>query len=180
MAEKMKRCKPNEQRFCAIYCRNGRNGTQAYSEVYPRASRGSCATKACEWLNKDYIIAEIERITNVALKREHMKADEVLTEWSRISRSNIKELVWQPGEMNSQGQETVPGTRKPIHELPDHVARAIKSYKLKDGDVEIAWWDKNNSLDKLGKVHGLAPDNKNINVRMTLEELIGGVDNNGD
>ena len=174
--KKPKPLTPNELRFCAIYCSNGRNGTRAYMAIKPRARERSAGTKAALWLTKDRIREEIGRITTEAIKAEHMNADEVLREWARIAGSDLKDLVWKPGELTHDGLPTIVGARKPLHELPDRVSRALKTLKVKDGEVEVAMIDKNPALAQLGKFHGLTPDKANIDVRMKWEDLIGGID----
>ena len=174
--KKPKPLTPNELRFCAIYCANGRNGTRAYMAIKPRARERSAQVTASEWLSKPVVREEIDRITTEAIKAEQMTADEVLREWARIAASDLKDLVWKPGDLTHDGQPTITGQRKPLHELPDRVSRALRKYKLKDGEVELEMIDKNPALAQLGKVHGLTPDKADINVRMKYEDLIGGVD----
>ncbi len=163
----------NEKRFCAIYVANGRNGTDAYSQVFPRVARNSANTRASTWLRRHEIQAEVDRLTVEILKREHMTADEALAQMARIARADIGDLFWKPGELDSAGNPTVPRELKPLFEMPKAIRVCIKSFKFdENGNPEFTFWNKDAQLTNIGKHHKLLNESLDVNVQLGFADKL--------
>ncbi len=160
-------------RFAAAYVSNGRNAAQAYLLIHPRVTAASAATLGGTMLRNVEVDAEIRRLTNEVWKREHMSADEVLGRMARIANQNIRDYYWQPGELNRAGEATTTGQRKPLSELTEAQTECIKGYKFSaTGLVIQEHYDKTAQLSNIAKFHKLLSDNVNVNLTMSLEQMI--------
>lgn len=169
----MNKLKPIEKAFCLEYISNGRNGTRAYMKIRPNAKENSAGQSAFEWLNKPEILAEIERMTNLALKRAQASADQVLAELANLGFSDIGNVVWGAGERDSAGNETVEGTIKPLSQMPPAVRRSIKSIKWDIlGRPEIVMWDNKGALNMLAKHHKLVDADVQVNVQLGFADRL--------
>jgi len=154
-----------ELRFASLYVANGRNATQAYMAIFPRAQQGSAASKGSLWLRKENIRTEIGRLTDLAWKDEQLSADEVLGRMGRIARQNIADYYWRPGELDRQGQETVVGQRKPLSQLTEAQTECIKGFKFSaTGLVIQEHHDKLSQLANVGKHLKLLTDKTEVDV----------------
>jgi hypothetical protein len=147
-----------EDRFAAIYCSNGRNASGAYHAIYPRASEPTCRAEGCKYLAKPSVQEKITRLTNEALKRDHMGADEALSLTARLGRLNLQDYYWQPGELDRSGSATTPGQRKPLHELTPDQARMIAGFKRTKFGEDMLLRDADKALEHILRHHKLLTD----------------------
>ena len=160
MAKKVAKTRPLSQqhrRFIAAY-RRLRNATRSYLEVYPRSTQNTADSEGSRLLGDPRISQEIERLDSDALKRRHMSADEALAITANLARVNLKEFYWAPGDLDSHGQPTQEGTRKPLHELTDEQARMIAGFKRVKGGIDMVFRDADLSLGHILKHHKLLSD----------------------
>lgn len=170
---KPRRLTPNERRFCIAYVENGRHGGEAYRTVMPNVTAGTARTMASRWMDKPEIAAEIERLTKALLEREHMNVAETLAQMARIARSDIGDLVWKPGELDSGGNATLQGAIKPLYEMPERVRLCIKSLKWDaQGRPEFSFWNKDAQLTNVGKHHKLLNESVDVNVQVGFAERL--------
>lgn len=98
----------------------------------------------------DNISARVDEILNAGAERAGITAEEIFTEAARIALSDIRSLFDNSGNL------------KPVHELDDDTARAIKKIKVTtkpntkdDGNLthvtEIEFWPKMDAIGKLGQ-----------------------------
>ncbi len=80
-----------------------------------------------------------------------MTADEALAINAHRARLNLKDFFWAPGELDSDGNETQPGQRKPLSELSDDQARCIAGFKHTQHGVDILFHDSNHNLTQAMK-----------------------------
>lgn len=161
------------ERFALAVIRLNGNASAAYHEVYPRANPNCCRVESTRLSQREDIRARIAWLTERALRAEHMSANEVLREMARIGRVDIGDLVWKPGELDSAGNTPVPGTRKPLHELPEAVRRCVKSIKLdEEGRWEIQLWNKDAQLTNIAKHHKLIGGDVTVNVQLGFSERL--------
>ncbi len=121
----------------------------------------------------DRIYQEIERLDNDALRRAHMGPDEVLAESGRIARNDYAMYLWAPGELDADGNATVAGTHKPLHEMTPEVRRTIKTIKRDIlGNIEIVPWDKTAQLGNIMRHHKLLTDKIELGVDASFGDLL--------
>lgn len=125
------------------------------------------------WLRKVNIQAEIERLTQEQLTKEHMSAAEALAVMARIARVDPINLVWKPGELDSAGQPTVAGAIKSLYEMPESIRVCIKSIKYDImGRPEFQFWSKDAQLTNIGKHHKLLSEQVNVNITLGFAERL--------
>lgn len=163
---------PRQLRFIHEYCID-HNGTQA--AIRAGYSRRSAQQTSSDLLLIPRIWDKIQELEDKAYRRLQASADRVKAEFANLGFSNIGDLVWKPGEIDSQGRPTPTGMTKPIHEMPPNVQRTIKSYSFDlAGRPVIVLKDSNQPLTNLGKVHKLLTDKVDHTHSMKLEDLVGG------
>lgn len=163
----------SEKRFCVLYVGNGRNATQAYQEVFPRVQRNTASANGHRWMTRPEIRAEVERLTIELFERSHMTAAEALARMAEIARSDIGDLVWKPGELDSAGNATLQGAIKPLFEMPEAVRKCIKSLKWDaQGRPEFSFWDKPSQLTNIGKHHKLLNESVDVNVQVGFADRL--------
>ena len=141
-----------------------RNITQAYRFAYPNCKTDQAAgTNGYKLLNNAKIKAYIEKKLNKISEKAGLTVQRVLEEEARISLSTLKDIF--DGE----------GTQLAPHQLPDDVARAIKSVKVKERNIfhttgvaeiiktyKYSFWDKGASLQRVEKYLGMATDKLDV------------------
>ena len=163
----------HEKRFCAIYIRNGRIAAHAYREIRPRVTDGTARVLSSRWMARPEIVAEIDRLTEELLAGEHMSASETLAQMARIARSDIGDLVWKPGELDSGGNATLEGAIKPLYQMPERVRKCIKSLTWDDlGRPSFSFWNKDLQLTNIGKHHKLLNESVDVNVQVGFAERL--------
>lgn len=93
-----------ERRFADEYIANGRNATQAYKAISPRAKETTCAVKGYEWVRKGKISDYIKQKTKERLSASSLTADDVLDEliaigFNRTSKGLNKQVDLETGEV---------------------------------------------------------------------------------
>lgn len=100
------------RRFAAEYVRNGFRGAAAAIKAgYSRASARSIAS---ELLTFPDVAQRVKELTEAALSRAEMGAQETIAQLSRIARADIRGLVDDEGNL------------VPIQDLDDDIARAVR------------------------------------------------------
>lgn len=163
-----------QERFCLAYIRLDGNAARAYQEAYRQRRAQVAAVDGFRTLRYPHIQARINYLRTQAFKREHMGAEEVLREMARIGRVDLGDVIWKTGERDSAGNETVPGTRKPLHELPQSIRRCVKSIKLdEDGRWELTFWNKDHQLTNIAQHHKLLADSGvTVNIQLGFSERL--------
>jgi phage terminase small subunit len=134
----MSELSPKQLAFCREYCID-RNATQAAIRAgYSERSAHVQGTRALTNVN---VKSEIERLTNKHSEKTDITAERVLTELFRLA------------SVDPRGAFDETGGLLPIKDMPEDVRRAISGINFDDmGNIKsIKFWDKNSSLDKLGK-----------------------------
>ena len=71
---------PRERRFADEYIANGRNATQAYKKISPKAKDTTCATKGLGMVRKQSVSDYIKMKTKERLDASSLRADNILDE----------------------------------------------------------------------------------------------------
>ena len=169
----LKKLNPRERSFALAYTSNGRNATRAYMSVYPRAQANTAATGGSIMLRKPNVAAFVHELSEAAFAREHMTAQETLALVARIARVDPADLLWRTGELDSNGEATVPGSIKPMEQMPVSVRTCIKGWKFDIlGRPEFQFCDRNQALTVLAKHHKLISDKTEIGVDQQFGDLL--------
>lgn len=72
--------KPRERKFADEYMSNGRNATQAYRSISPRAKDTTCAVQGLEYLRKPNISRYIKDKTKERLDASNLTVNDVIDE----------------------------------------------------------------------------------------------------
>lgn len=118
----------------------------AYAEAGYKPHRSNASRLSAN----DNISARVDEILNAGAERAGIDAGQIFTESARIALSDIRSLFDNSGNL------------KPVHELDDDTARAIKKIKVTtkpgnqdDGNpihvTEIEFWPKMDAIGKLGQ-----------------------------
>lgn len=171
-----KALKIRDDRFAAIYVANGRNATRAYMKIFPNAKEITARTEGCKYLAKPYVQSEVDRLTQEGFKKEHLSAEETLALVARLARSDMGDLYWKPGELDSEGKPTHVGRQKPLHELPESVRRNIKSIEHTENDgveiVKVTLWDKPGQIRNALQHHRLISDKVEVGVDKEFGDML--------
>ena len=143
---------PKQRRFVAEYLKD-HNGTQA--AIRAGYSEHSAGTMAQQLLAKTHIREATERAIQRVEERCIASAADVLTGLTNIAQSSMGDVVWKPCERTSSGEATIPGTPKPIYEMPLEVQRLIKAVEFDGKKRRIIFWDKDKAYALLMKYHRL-------------------------
>ena len=164
---------PREQAFLAAY-KKCLNASEAYRVAYKYKGNN-------ENVLSSNLLASIGRKIDLAkITKDHVEATgasvlDVLLEFKRIGLSNVKDAVWQRGELDHQGFPTVPGSLKSILDMPLDFQRCISSIERDaDGRLKLKLWDKVAILDKLARYHKLLTDKLEVTGKLSLEQLVSG------
>lgn len=145
------------------------NATQA-------AKRAGYSPRTAEWqgpilLRKPHVAAAIQARMDKRAERVDITADNVLAEIAKLAFSNTQNIFDSEGRL------------VPIHQLPKEVAASISSVKVVTKKIpgtdpvevenvaEIKFWDKNKSLENLGRHLKLFNDVGSKNNPLTLADL---------
>lgn len=159
---------PRQARFVQEYLLD-LNGTQA--AIRAGYSAKSADRIAIELLRNPEVAREISERQARREERTQIKADTVLAELLRLARVDLAQAFNENGDL------------KPIHEIPEDVRRAIAGVEIEAlfegrgrdreqvGFVKkVRFWDKNRSLELLGKHLALFID-RSENVTVDLSAL---------
>ena len=75
---------PRERQFADEYIINGRNATQAYKKISPKAKDTTCRTNGAQWLAKTNISDYVKKKTRERLNANSLTADDVIDELIKI------------------------------------------------------------------------------------------------
>jgi phage terminase small subunit len=159
---------PKQNKFAAEYLVD-QNGVEAARRAGYTGSDKTLAAMASENLTKPEIRAAIDESLRRRNERVEVKADDVLRELCRIAFSDIGQAFDEKGQL------------RPLHEMPLDVRRAIAAVEtVTVGDQDgapvvlrkVKFWNKNQGVDTLMKHLGLLIERKQVDVRLTLEQLV--------
>lgn len=129
MPKKLSKSAANDKRFALEYLKNGRNATEAWSKVHPKANRSSCAANGYKALRKPQIAALIAQQDAERQALLIMEADEALAGITRLARADPRRLYRDNRLL-------------PISQWPDDIADAVKSIKPGANGTTIVLYDK--------------------------------------
>jgi phage terminase small subunit len=129
------------------------NATEAYSRVYPKASRETARRNGSLLLTNTDIDAEI----NARLAERAMSADEVLDRLSEQARAAYSQYL------------TARGTVDLERLIADGKAHLIKRIKHTQFGVNVEFYDAHAARELLGKYHKLWTDKVNHEVMGEIE-----------
>lgn len=112
----MKKLSVKDELFALEYLANGRNATEAYAKMHPKARRTTCAAEGHKCLRKPEVAKFIARHDEERKASLIMEADEALQGLTRHARADIRKLF--------KG-----GRLLPIEQWPDEIADCVKSLK---------------------------------------------------
>jgi predicted ATPase len=158
--------------FVANYNGPG-TGVEAYLAAFPRAKRTTAQVNACRMLERANVRAHVAANLERKLWSAEITADRILREEAAIAFSSAANLMDALGVI-------------PPHELPDKVARAVKSFKYKrrtfydkegqpshhEDEWVYSFWDKGAALRRLEEICKMV-DNTGDGIRDGLESLAG-------
>ncbi len=147
---------PDQEQFCIEYIRLRHGERAAINAGYsPKTAR----VQASQLLTRLNIRYRIRDLLDEQFKRLKLSADYVLTELHKLSSVDIRDAYDEEGNL------------KPVHELPEHIAKAVASIEteeLFDGQgkdkehigtaKKIKFYDKKGVLELLGKHYKLYVD----------------------
>lgn len=112
----------------------------------------------------------IKKLRTERLEKLGVTSDRVLREWALIAFSNLQDIVYEDENGNSQVN---------LKNLPRHVASALAEINIETSNgkttvkkTKIRLHDKMNALDKLSKHLGIAKEQVDHNVNLSLEDLV--------
>ena len=168
--------------FVKIYLGNKNKGSAwAYAKVYNAKNKKIANSNAGKLLGMEKIrayISEIEsKIEQKLISRVVATRERIIDEESCIAFLDPKDLFDDDGRL------------LPVKNMPEHVRRAIASFKIKSKEIgsadeltafdilsEFKLLDKGKALDRLEKVFGMQRETIDIGVdgfRALLEEIDG-------
>lgn len=132
------------------------NGTEAYSRIYPKATRESARALAALLLTNINVSAEISR----RLDEVHMSADEALKRLAEIGRGDVTEFVDGFGSLDINAlKESGKG----------HLVKKIKQTTIVNGkedkethNTEVELYPADSALRDILKMHGRYKENVDI------------------
>lgn len=133
--------------FVGAYLETG-NAAEAARRAGYSDKGGAAAQRGRELLARPEIAEIVNRARDLRCEAEIARGKEVLRELTRVGFSDLSDCADERGQL------------LPLKQIPEAARRALSKFKVKerpDGstEVEIALWDKNAALDKLGKFHRL-------------------------
>lgn len=161
-----------EELFCLEYIKD-LNGTRAAIRAGYTENEAGAAVQASRLLKKPKVMARIATLAAEQKAKLKADADTVLIELSRLATVDISEAFDSMGQL------------KPLHEIPEQVRRAISGievHEIFDGQGEqksviglakkVKFYDKNKSLELLGKFHKLFTEKHEVTGTLTLADLV--------
>lgn len=175
--------------FIDKYMTNGKNGTNAYIEVYKPKNTSIANGSASRLLANVKVKEEIARREQEELKRYNIKREQIIKELLSILESdymdyfkfNIEIIKDLDEDGNIYEKERISKRLKLPEELTLEQRRAIKSIKTnKFGEQELELYDKQFSINQLNQMFGYLEQNINIDTKVdtsilkdfTKEELL--------
>lgn len=159
-----------QQAFAREYLKD-QNATQA--AIRAGYSKRSAGSQGHDLLNHPEIQALIGKAAEKVADRLELSAARVLGEIGHFAHADLRDAFKDDG------------TLKHVHEMPEHLRRAIKSFeveelfegsgqdKFKAGrTVKVQLWDKPKGLELEGRHLKLFTDKLEVTGKVTLEQLI--------
>lgn len=116
-----KRLTAKELQFVEEYVANGRNGTQAYKQVYPNAAYTTCRNEAAVLLAKPCIAAELKAANRAFTKQHRAQFGRTLAELAKLAHSDLGQVL----------EHTPAGPRlRPWNRIPAAARQAIASLEI--------------------------------------------------
>jgi phage terminase small subunit len=147
--DEKKKLTPKQKRFVAEYVKEPNGKKAAIKAGY---SKKCSKQSAHENLTKPYLKEAVENKLEAVHKKIGLDTEKILKELLRIATSDLRQAFKEDG------------TLKPIHELPDDIAKAISGVEVDETfeghGLDRTWtgytkklklWDKNKSLEMLAK-----------------------------
>lgn len=154
---------PKQVLFVEAYLKDPTNqAAAAIAAGYSERSAYSCASRM---LKDRKVAAEIQKRMDARADRVQVKSDDVLRETMRLAFVDIGDAFDDNGQL------------LPLKKMSPEVRRALSSVKVRiteeDGPVlELKLWDKVKTLELLGRHLKLFGEHKEVEVKVTLEQLI--------
>ncbi len=153
------------QEFINQYFLRRMNGTDAYMDVYPKASYDTARANASKLLADTNILAEINR----RLKETQMSANEVLTRLANMARADIADFT---------KVRRITDLEKEVYQGKTHVIKKFKSKVTRDAlgreieEVELELYDARQTLVDIGRHHKLFTDKIEVSWVDELRRLL--------
>jgi len=143
---------PQQERFLTEYMKNGFNGQKA--AMAAGYSKKTATVQASRLLTHPKVAQELERRLSRQVKMADIDAARVLKELERLGLADVRGAFDEAGNL------------RPVHELPEDLARAVAGVEVvkrptgdKENPVEylhkLRFWDKNTALTNLAKHFGM-------------------------
>lgn len=158
-----------QELFCQEYLKDLNASAAARRAGYSEKSSDKIA---CQLMEKTRVSERISELLDQRSKRTEITSDQVLRELLLIAKADLSQAYDEKGNL------------KPIHEIPEGTRRAIAGVKVfeefegygkervKIGVTrELKFWDKNRSLELLGKHLKLFTDKIEHSGNLNLENL---------
>jgi phage terminase small subunit len=161
-----------QERFCLEYLKD-LNGKQA--AIRAGYSEASAESQASRLLSNAKVASRVAELKAKQFGQIELSAARVLQELARLAMVDLSEAYDENGRLKS------------MKEIPEEVRRAIAGVevfeefegrgedRVKVGDtVKVKLFDKTRALELLAKHFKLLTDKVDLNVRVTLEDLVAG------
>ena len=171
---------PKQAAFVQYFLADGeRNATAAYRKAYPRCkSENAAAVEGARLLRNPKIISAITEADAARSAALDVTAERIIRELARIGFADPASLFNEAGCLLQ------------IRKMPESIRRAISSIKVKrtpgaesrepEETVEVRFWSKTDSLEKLGKNLGMFADRLDLSGGVNLEITEEIIDAPGD
>ena len=117
--------KEQHKRFCEAYIANRYNGTRAYMEVYPDASRETALANSSKLLHRDDILDYIKELQQAAVK-----------EYGDMAALIAKELVDDINYRDIEGNRS-PGWQKSVDLLSKNLGLQKQDISVKQTTITV-------------------------------------------
>ena len=134
-------------------------------KAYASAGYAENASHACTMAAMPEVVARVEEIVIIRAARADVTADRVLAELARIAFADISQMV-SVKDGRAVFTETAQLT-------PDQRAAIAEISETRDG-MKVKLHDKVQALEKLGKHLGLFKENINLDIDVSLADLVTG------
>lgn len=151
-----------------LFCREfviDLNATQAYKRVHPKAKVTTCRTESSKLLAKPNIRSRINELIVERSAKTEIEAETVLRELYALATVDPIEIFTDDHRVKSLG-DMPKSVRKAIAgiDIVD-IYEGIGQDKMKVGEIKkIKFWDKNKSLENLGRHLRLFTDNVKLEI----------------
>ncbi len=138
---------------------------QFQREALVTAGYADNASNASTLAKRPEIAARVQELQMAIASRVKVTADRVLTELARIGFSNVTDAIEiKRGKVKIRDTES----------LPEDVKAAIAEIRAGREGTVVKFHDKTAALEKLGKHLGLFKENVDLNVNISLADLVNG------